>query len=83
MDGRYLLVDLPGYGYAKASKSERHGFSQLIRGYLSSRAQLAGVIWLLDIRRDPSPEDLEMAGMLAERGVPVLVVVTKAPLGKV
>ena len=78
VDDRFRLVDLPGYGYARASKVERRGLSQLIRSYLSSRERLAGVIWLLDIRRDPSRDDLEMADLLVERGVPVLVAVTKA-----
>lgn len=73
-----MLVDLPGYGYARASKSERRGFASLIRSYLSERPRLAGVIWLLDIRRDPSSDDLDIAELLAQRGVPVLVAVTKA-----
>jgi GTP-binding protein len=77
-DARFRLVDLPGYGYARASKAERRGLSRLIRSYLSSREQLAGIIWLLDIRRDPSRDDLDMADLLADRGVPVLVAVTKA-----
>ena len=75
---RLLLVDLPGYGYARASKSERRGFARLIRSYLSERPNLVGVIWLLDIRREPSSDDLEIAGLLAQRGVPVLAAVTKA-----
>jgi GTP-binding protein len=71
-------VDLPGYGYARASKAERRGFSHLITDYLSSRENLAGVVWLLDIRREPSPDDLDIANLLATLGVPVLVAVTKA-----
>ena len=75
---RFYLVDLPGYGYARIGKAERHGFSKLIGDYLSTRENIAGVVWLLDIRRDPSPDDLVMANLLAARGVPVLVAVTKA-----
>jgi len=78
VDGRLYLVDLPGYGYAKTAKSIRRGLSRLITDYLSTRPPLAGVVWLLDIRREPSADDLQMANLLTERGVPVLVAVTKA-----
>jgi len=77
-DGRFYLVDLPGYGYSRVSKTERRGFSELITDYLSTRHSLAGVVWLLDIRREPSKEDVQMANLLAEAGVPTLVAVTKA-----
>ena len=75
---RFFLIDLPGYGYARVGKAERRGFSKLIRDYLSTRERLAGVVWLLDIRRDLSSDDRAMANLLAARGVPVLVAVTKA-----
>ena len=78
IDGRYYLVDLPGYGYAKVSKQDRAGFSKLLRTYLATRRTLIGVAWLLDIRRDPSQEDLEIVDMLASRQLPLLAVVTKA-----
>ncbi|UCD23280.1 MAG: YihA family ribosome biogenesis GTP-binding protein [Gemmatimonadota bacterium] len=77
-NGRFYLVDLPGYGYARVSKTERRGFSKLITDYLSWRSRLAGVVWLLDIRREPSREDVQMANLLADGGVPTLVAVTKA-----
>ena len=76
--GRFYLVDLPGYGYARASKSERRGFQSLVQAYLSSRQELAGAVWLLDVRRDPSAEDRAAADLLSERGVPVLAAITKA-----
>jgi GTP-binding protein len=72
------LVDLPGYGFARASKSERAGYRKLITGYLRSRPTLAGIVWLLDIRHDPSKEDREMQELLEESGRPVLAVFTKA-----
>jgi GTP-binding protein len=78
VEGRFWIVDLPGYGYARTSKSERRGLSRLITSYLSSRRELAGVIWLLDIRREPSRDDLGMADLLVDCGIPVLVAVTKA-----
>jgi GTP-binding protein len=72
------LIDLPGYGYAKASHSNRAGFAKLIKGVLTRRATLTGVVWLLDVRHAPSKEDLEYGGLLAERGIPLLVALTKA-----
>lgn len=77
VDRRYYLVDLPGYGYARASKRSRRSYADLIRAYLSDRERLAGIVWLLDVRRDPSANDLEMAARLVETGVPVLVALTK------
>ncbi len=74
----YYLVDLPGYGYARASKTHRAGFADLIRGYLSERSTVVGIAWLLDIRHDPSKEDREMAEFLGVRGLPALAVFTKA-----
>jgi GTP-binding protein len=76
-DSAYL-VDLPGYGYARVGKVERRGLQRLIREYLERREQLAGAIWLLDVRRDPSADDLEVAELLHRRELPVLVAVTKA-----
>ena len=70
------LLDLPGYGYARAGKAQRAGFRRLVHGVLR-RPGLAGVVWLLDIRRDPSPEDREMQDALAAVGVPVLAALTK------
>jgi GTP-binding protein len=75
---RLYLVDLPGYGFARASKIRRAGYRDLIVRYLRTRDTLAGVIWLLDIRHDPSKEDREMQELLVESGRPVLAVFTKA-----
>jgi len=74
----YYLVDLPGYGYAKTSKTNRAGFATLIHRYLTERSTVVGIAWLLDIRHDPSKEDLTMAELLGERGVPALAIFTKA-----
>src|SRR5437879_5146489 len=60
------LLDLPGYGYAKASKTDRAAFQRLLTGCLE-RARLVGVVWLLDIRRTPSPDDGAMQDLLAAR----------------
>jgi GTP-binding protein len=74
----FYLVDLPGYGFARASKGARAGYRKLVTGYLRSRMTLAGVVWLLDIRHQPSSDDIEMQRLLAESGRPVLAVLTKA-----
>ena len=78
IDETFYLVDLPGYGYARVSKAERAGFAKLIKTYLSKRHDLIGVVWLLDIRRDPSREDLEIAEMIVEQEAPTLMAITKA-----
>jgi GTP-binding protein len=72
------LVDLPGYGFARASKGARAGYRKLVTGYLRTRSSLAGIVWLLDIRHQPSADDLEMQQLLTESGRPVLAVFTKA-----
>jgi len=74
----FYLVDLPGYGWAKASKSDRAAYRSLVRGYLQQRQTVHGVVWLLDIRHDPSADDEEMLALLGDTGHPVLAVVTKA-----
>lgn len=74
----YYLIDLPGYGYAKASKTDRARFADLIQRFLTERTSVTGVVWLLDIRHDPSKEDRTMAELLGERGLPALAVLTKA-----
>jgi len=78
VDQRFYLVDLPGYGYARAAKTVRRELLNLLTGYVSRRDRLAGVVWLLDVRRDPSPDDLAMGRLLADRGLPTLVAITKS-----
>jgi GTP-binding protein len=72
------LVDLPGYGFARAGKRERAGYRELMTRYLRSRDALAGIVWLLDIRHDLSREDREMRELLVESQRPVLATFTKA-----
>ncbi len=80
----FYLVDLPGYGFARASKTARAGFRELLDGYLQARDTVAGVVWLLDIRRELSTEDETIRELLAESGHPVLAVLTKIDkLGRV
>jgi GTP-binding protein len=73
----YYVLDLPGYGYAKAAKTERALFRRLIADALA-RPLLAGVVWLLDIRREPSPEDRAMQTLFAARATRVLAALTKS-----
>jgi len=71
------LIDLPGYGYARAGKSARAGYRRLVDRYLLERPTLAGVVWLLDVRHQPSKDDLDMQDLLVRSGRPVLVALTK------
>jgi GTP-binding protein len=70
------FLDLPGYGYARASKSDRTAFAGIVRHVLH-RPRLAGVVWLLDIRHEPSEGDRSMQDLLAAAGTRVLAAVTK------
>ena len=72
------LVDLPGYGYAKVSKSELGRWSSLIEGYFNQDRQFALVVSLVDIRHDPSELDRNMVEFLAEAELPFAVALTKA-----
>jgi GTP-binding protein len=78
VDERFFMVDLPGYGYAKVSKVERHKFSSLIGYYLEENQFLTGVVHLMDMRHPPTKLDLSVAGYLKDLGVEHLVVATKA-----
>jgi GTP-binding protein len=71
------LVDLPGYGWSRAGRARREQWRRLVERYLAERELLAGVIWLLDIRREPSPDDLEFGSRLSSRAVPALLALTK------
>lgn len=73
----FHLVDLPGYGYARLSKSAREAWRPLIEGYLRTSEYLRGVVQLIDARHPPSGDDLRMMDFLATVGVPTIVVATK------
>lgn len=72
------FVDLPGYGYAKVSKSEKERWSGLIEGYLNSDRDLRLVFLLVDIRHAPSSDDLDMINYLIDTELPFVIVLTKA-----
>jgi GTP-binding protein len=77
VNDQMVLVDLPGYGYARISKQQRAGWAPLIEEYLQTSERLQGVVHLLDVRHDPTADDRQMLDFLAELGVPTIVVVTK------
>jgi len=73
----WYLVDLPGYGFAKVSQTERHKFKQLMDQYLRLRENLMTVFVLVDCRVEPQESDLNTCRMLGEHGVPLAVAFTK------
>lgn len=72
------FVDVPGYGYAKVSKTERAKWGKMIETYLAERQQLRAVVSLVDLRHAPSQEDIQMYDFLKYYEIPVIVVATKA-----
>jgi GTP-binding protein len=72
------FVDLPGYGYAKVSKTVREGWGPMIEGYLRSREQLRLTLMLVDSRIPPTESDATMKQWLDHHGIPNAVVLTKA-----
>lgn len=77
VNNQFILTDLPGYGYARISKERKADWKPLIEGYLKKTSVLAGVVLLLDIRRDPSDDDMAMLDFLAEAELPTMVALTK------
>ena len=77
VNGHFVLVDLPGYGYARISKEQRAEWKPLIEGYLHSSRELRGIVQLLDVRHDPTSDDRQMIDFLASLGVPALFALTK------
>ncbi len=73
---RFVLADLPGYGYARISKERRAEWRPLIEGYLRRSTNLRGVVQLIDVRRDPSDDDLQMLDFLSDLGTPTIVAIT-------
>ena len=78
INNNWYLVDLPGYGYAKASKVSRRKFSNLITDYIAHREQLTLLFVLVDVRLEPQAIDLEFINKLGEGGIPFAIVFTKA-----
>jgi GTP-binding protein len=78
VNGRFLFVDLPGYGFAKVSRSLKDAWWALVEGYLSQRPQLRGVVHIVDARHPPTPLDQDLQEFLDAVALPSLVVLTKA-----
>lgn len=77
VDDRYYLVDLPGYGFAKVSKTQRAAWRDLFQRYLAAQDRPLAVFQLLDARHRPTEEDCEVAAWIAAAGHPVALAVTK------
>lgn len=72
------MVDLPGYGYAKVSGSEKRRWMELIEGYFNAERDRRLVLQLIDIRHTPSKDDYQMLEYMVEREIPFIVVLTKS-----
>jgi GTP-binding protein len=77
VNDEFYFVDLPGYGYAKASQAARRAWGEVVEKYLAQRRQLVLSILIVDARHEPSPLDLQMKSWLQHFGLPYLVVSTK------
>ena len=73
----FLLVDLPGYGYAKVSQNEKLRWAELVEGYLAQNRKFALVIQIIDVRHAIGENDLHMVEYLYDKGLPFAVVLTK------
>jgi GTP-binding protein len=77
INDKLVLVDLPGYGYAKVSHAAREAWRPLVESYLSARGPLAGVILIVDVRRGLEEEEHQLLAFLAALAIPALVIATK------
>lgn len=77
INNEWYLVDLPGYGWAKVSKSSRESWEKMIRYYLQNRPNLACVFVLIDSRLPAQKNDLEFMALLGNMGVPFVIIFTK------
>ena len=75
---RFALVDLPGYGYAKMPRAEAHAIAKLMNDFLVHREKLVALVLLIDSRRGPEREEVELARMIEQRNIELVVVATKA-----
>lgn len=78
INGEFRIVDLPGYGYAKVSKSQSREWGPMMENYLENRQNLLKVIQLVDVRHAPSAQDVQMYEYLRYHGLDGVVVATKA-----
>lgn len=78
IDDSYYFVDLPGYGFAKASRKEKNEWNRIVESYLSSQTALKGLILLLDCRRNPNNDDLMLLDWLRAERLEHVIALTKA-----
>lgn len=78
VNGSISFVDLPGYGFAKVSQSVKKDWGDMMEAYLRERQNLALVIFILDIRRDPSADDLSLRNWLDHYRIPYVIILTKS-----
>lgn len=78
INNEWYIVDLPGYGFAKRSKSVQRSIEEMISSYILRREQLVNVFLLIDVRHNPQKIDTEFMTWLGENGIPFSIVFTKA-----
>lgn len=72
------IVDLPGYGYAKVAKGEKRRWAEMMEGYFNSNRDIRLVVQLVDMRHDPTADDILMMDFLSQSGIPFIVAATKS-----
>jgi GTP-binding protein len=77
IDGRMVIVDLPGYGFARVPDRVKEAWGQLVEGYLNEREELVAIVHLVDARHPPTSDDIQMHEWIRHYGVPALLAVTK------
>ena len=77
VNDRFVLVDLPGYGFAVGPEAERRAWGPLVEGYLAGRPTLRGVVLIVDARRGLEAEEDDLLAYLAAQALPVVIVATK------
>ncbi|WP_203333146.1 ribosome biogenesis GTP-binding protein YihA/YsxC [Planococcus beigongshangi] len=85
IEEKLFYVDVPGYGYAKVSKSEREAWGKMIERYITDREPLRAVIQIVDLRHPPSNDDVAMYDFMKHYDIPCIIIATKAdkiPKGK-
>lgn len=78
LNGSFHLVDLPGYGFAKVDKKEKQRWGTMMQDYFTQSEELKHVLCLVDIRHEPTADDVTMNRFLRETGIPFTVIATKA-----
>ncbi len=78
LNGEVILVDLPGYGFAKVSREEKARWTGMIEGYLTGSDTLRKALMLVDMRHAPTADDVAMIGYLRHFGIPFHIIATKA-----